>query len=59
MYHGPKTTFVVESVAPIERCKFDVFFALPWGLVFDDLSLVETVDCLGHRVVVAVTDAAD
>ena len=44
---------------PVKRGKFDVFFALPGALVFDDLGLVEPVDCLGHRVVVAVTNAAD
>ena len=56
---GSKTAFVIEPVNPIERCEFDVFFALPRALVLDDLGLVEPVDCLGHRVVITVANATD
>ena len=36
---GSKTALVIEPMDPIERCKFDVLFALPWALVFDDLEV--------------------
>ena len=56
---GSKVAFVIEPMDPVERGKFDVFFALPRALMFNDLSLVEAVNCLGHRVAIAVTNAAD
>lgn len=51
----------VEPVDPPEGRELDVFDGAPWSLFgsADQLGLVERVDALGERVVVAVTDAAD
>ena len=32
--------------------ELDVFLAAPQALVFDDLGLVETIDCLGEGIIV-------
>jgi len=50
---------VVEPVEVAERGELDVVEASPWPLRVDELPLVETVEALGHGVVVAVTPRAD
>jgi hypothetical protein len=48
---------MVEPVHPFERGEFDCLEGPPWSM--DDLRIVEAVDGLSERVVVAVADAAD
>ena len=50
---------VVEPVDPFERGVLDGFQRAPRPAPVDHLGLVEPVDRLGERVVVAVADAAD
>jgi len=46
---------VVEPVDPLQGGELEVVEAPPWSLVPDEFGLVEPVDRLGERVVVAVT----
>ena len=50
---------IVEPVDPFEGCELDGLEAAPRPAPMNDLGLVEPVDRLGERVVVAVADAAD
>ena len=50
---------VVEPVDPFEGGEFEVVEAAPGAFVADKFGLVEAVDGLGERIVVAVADAAD
>ena len=50
---------VIEPVHPLEGCELDGLEAAPRSLPMDDLSLVESVDRFGQRVVVRVANAAD
>lgn len=56
---GLEQPLVVELVDPFEHSIFDGFEAAPWPVSVDHFGLVEAVDRLGQRVVVAVTDAAE
>ena len=50
---------VVEPRNPLERCPLDRLTRLPRPAPVDDLGLVQAVDGLGQRVVVAVASAAN
>ena len=50
---------MVEPIHPFERGDFDGLEGPPWPTAIDDLGLVEAVDGLGERIVIAVADAAD
>jgi hypothetical protein len=45
---------VAEPVDPFEGGELEVIEAAPWSLVADESGLVEPVDRLGERVVVAL-----
>src|ERR1700730_10234354 len=55
---GLQQPAMVEPVHPFERGELDGFERAPWPTPVDHLGLVEAVDGLGQRVVVAVADAA-
>ena len=55
---GLQQSVVVEPRDPLERRQFDRFACLPRRATMDQLGLVQPVDRLGQRVVVAVADAA-
>ena len=59
MPDGFEQRLVVEPVDPIEGGQLDGLESAPGTGMSDDLGLVQADDGLGHRVVVAVTDAAD
>ena len=46
---------VVEPVDVVERLPFDVLDVAPRTLSVDQLSLVETVEALGQRIIVTIT----
>lgn len=50
---------VVEPADVVERRPFDVLDVAPGPLAVDQLSLIETVERFGERVIVAVTPGAD
>ena len=50
---------MVEPRNPFEGCQFHGFQGPPGYAAVDDFGLLEPVDCLGQRVVVAVALAAD
>jgi hypothetical protein len=50
---------MVEPVHPFQGRELDGVEVLPRPTPMDDLGLVEPVDGLGERVVIAVADAAD
>ena len=50
---------VVEPADVVECCPFDVLDVAPRSLAVDQLALVEAVEALGERVVVAVALGAD
>jgi hypothetical protein len=52
-------SLVVEPVDPFERGELDCLEIAPWSAPPDDLGLIEPIDRLGERVVIAVADAAD
>jgi hypothetical protein len=56
---GLEDSSVVVPVDPLERGPLDIFPAMPGSSSVDDLGLIQAVDGLGERVVVAVADAAD
>ena len=53
-----EAAFIVKPVDPFEGGHFDIAFAFPGSFVFDELGLVQTVDGLGHGIVIAVADAS-
>jgi hypothetical protein len=55
---GLEQPAVVEPVDPFQRGELDGLERPPWPAPVDDLGLVETIDGLGERVVIAVADAA-
>lgn len=50
---------VVEPVDVLEGGELDVVESLPGAAAVDEFPLVEPVEALGERVVVAVTDGTD
>jgi hypothetical protein len=56
---GFEQSLVVEPGHPFQCGHLDVFAGLPGRAAMDQLGLVEPVDRLGERIVVAVTAAAD
>ncbi len=50
---------MIEPVDPLEGREFNRFAAAPRSPPMNDLGLVETVDCLGEGVVLAVAHTAD
>lgn len=59
MSDGAKESSVVEPVHPNEGSILDGVHRLPRALSMDDFSLVQTIDRLGQRIVIGVTDTAD
>lgn len=55
---GSQQQAIVEPVDPGQRGELDGLEASPWSAPMVDLGLVEAVDRLGQRVVVAVADTA-
>jgi hypothetical protein len=51
---GAVQTVVVPPIDPRRRCQLDMFQRAPGAVFADDLGLVQAVDRLGQRVVVAV-----
>ncbi len=49
---------VVEPVDPGQGHKFDIFEGPPRPAPVNKFRLVETVDCLGERVIIAVVDTS-
>ena len=49
----------VRVLNPFEGGEFDRFGTPPWTAPVDHLGLKQAVDCLGERIVVAVSDAAN
>ena len=52
-------TVVIEPCNPGQGCQFDRFLGLPRAAAMDHLGLVQAIDRLGQRVVVAVALAAN
>lgn len=56
---GLQQPAIIEPVDPCQRGELDRLEASPWSTAMDDLGLVEAIDRLGQRVVIAVADTAD
>ena len=56
---GSSSRRLLNQSTQVQCCELDGLEAPPWPTSMDYLSLVETVDCFGESIVVAVADAAD
>src|SRR3982751_1384512 len=55
----PHQPAIVEPVDPFEGSQLDSLEGAPWSTTMNQLCLVKTINGLGQRVVIRITDTAD